>query len=183
MRYTVTNKADNLPITLSEAKSYLKVDHDDDDTLIDQLTRAATEFVESTLGYALITQTIKAVYDDWEIVLPLSNVQSVTSVKYYDVDNTQQTWASSNYLIDSDGKPNCITKKTSVSWPTLYDRPSAVEVIYIAGYGDDSGDVRQEDKIAIYKTLADWYEMREDRPWEKVTAARYLMRKNAVWQF
>ncbi len=159
-------------------KNYLKVDVDDDDILIAQLITAATREIESLYGYALITQTIKAVYDDWRLELPMSNVQSVTSVKYYDVDNSQQTWASSNYIVDSDGIPNCITKKTDVTYPTVYNRPNPIEVIYIAGFGDDTTDVPDIKKLPIYRMVADWYDQREDKPWEKVTAVRYLTRRN-----
>ena len=148
------------------------------------LIQSARRYVETLLGKALITQTIEAVYDCWDIVLPLANAQSITSVKYYDVDGVLQTLNSARYIADLKGLPNRITRHPDYSWPQLQvNRSSAIEVVYVAGFGDTRDDVPAELKIPIYKVLTEFYEKREDKPWEKVTASRYLIRKNAVWTF
>lgn len=182
MTYSITNTPDIEPIDLDDMKNYLKVDLTDDDELIVVLIEAARQEVEALYGFALITQTVKVVYDSWNEFgeLPLSNATSVTSVKYYDSDNTQQTWSSSNYIVDTDGEPNCISKKTDVAFPALYNRPSPIEVIYTAGFGSNTTDVPHHLKIPIYKIVADWYDRREDKPWERVSASRYLVRKNMI---
>lgn len=51
------------PITLSEAKTHLRVDFTDDDTLITTLIIVARQAVEEFLGRALITQTWQVFYD------------------------------------------------------------------------------------------------------------------------
>ena len=184
MQYTVTNSPDVEPISLNEAKDYLKVDYDTDNDLILDLIGAARRYVETLMGRAFITQTIEAVYDCWDIVLPLANATSVTSVKYYDTDGVLQTLASGRYIADLKGLPNRIVRHPDYTWPSLQlNRTSAVEVIYTAGFGDTRDDVPREYLIPIYKVLTEFYEKREDKPWEKVTASKYLIRKNAVWTF
>lgn len=184
MQYKVIDKPDVEPISLSEAKAYLKVDNTVEDTLIATLIQASREYIESQVGRAMITQTIEAVYDDWCIVLPLSNAQSVTSVKYYDPDGNLQTWDAANYQLEAKGEPCTITKAVDIVYPVLtLPRRDRVEVIYVAGFGDDADDVPSEYKLMMYKVLAEFYEHREDRPWEKLTASRYLIRKNARWGF
>jgi uncharacterized phiE125 gp8 family phage protein len=159
------------------------VDYTEDDDLIIDLIEAARRYCETLMGVAFITQTIEAVYDDWCINVPLSNIQSVTSVQYYDEDNTLQTLNSDTYIVDAKGKPNSITRHKNYQWPPLFDRPSPVIVTYVAGFGDAANDVEKEFVVPVYKVLSEWYELREDKPWEKVTASRYLIRKNAVWSF
>lgn len=185
MQYTVINSPDVEPISLNEAKGYLKVDFDTDNNLILMLIEAARRYTETLLGQALITQTIEAVYDCWEpIVLPLSNAQSVTSVKYYDVDGLLQTLSSDRYLVNLKGKPNTIRRHPDYSWPELQvNREAPIEVVYVAGFGDSRDAIPSELKMPIYKVLGEFYEKREDKPWEKVTASKYLIRKNAVWTF
>lgn len=184
MQYKVIDAPDVEPISLSEAKTYLKVDHNDEDTLIATLIKAAREYIESHIGRAMITQTIEAVYDDWCIILPLANAQSVTSVKYYDNNGNQQTWDAANYTLEAKGEPNSIVRNVDVTYPVLsLPKRDRVEVIYVAGFGDDADSVPAELKIMMYKVLSEFYEHREDRPWEKLTASRYMIRKNAQWLF
>ena len=60
------------PITLTEAKAYMKVDYTNDDTLIeDVLIPSARQMVEKMLNKALITQTLKAYYTTFGKVVDL----------------------------------------------------------------------------------------------------------------
>ena len=51
------------PIAQSVAKTFLKVDTSDDDTLITELIKTARQFCEEYTGRALITQTLKLSLD------------------------------------------------------------------------------------------------------------------------
>ena len=53
------------PVSLAEAKLFLRVEHDDDDDLIAALIAAARVQVEAQTRRALITQTWRLVRDVW----------------------------------------------------------------------------------------------------------------------
>ena len=93
----VTTEPSVEPATSTEAKLHLKVDHTDDDTLITIIIQAAREIIEQYTHRSLITQsrTIKLDYfPDREILIPHGPLISITSIKYYDEDEAQQTLSS-----------------------------------------------------------------------------------------
>ena len=53
------------PVTLAEAKAYLRVEHDDDDDVIAALIAGARIHVEAQTRRALITQSWRLVRDAW----------------------------------------------------------------------------------------------------------------------
>lgn len=152
------------PISLGEAKEHLRVDGDDDDRLIQRLIRAATSRLDGTagiLGRALVTQTwvVESRYFANRMNLPLAPVQSITSVKYWDTDGVQQTWASSNYTLHEDHVP-FIRAVDGATLPSVDARDDAVEIIFVAGYGAASA-VPEEIKHALLFWVAHLYEIRE----------------------
>jgi uncharacterized phiE125 gp8 family phage protein len=60
---SVTTAPTSEPITRDEAKSFLRVDISDDDTLIDNLIQSAREFCEEYTGRTLINTTYKLSLD------------------------------------------------------------------------------------------------------------------------
>lgn len=78
------------PITLAEAKSWLKVDYADEDSLIGMLISGVREQVEEFTGLSLIASTIEYFNDEIpeEIVLPYPDHASITEVKINDVVST-----------------------------------------------------------------------------------------------
>lgn len=159
----VTSEPAVEPITQTEAKLHLRVDHSDENDLIDILRQAARETVEQHTNRSMITQTrtIKMDYFPCGETLFLTHapVQSVTSVKYYDEDNVEQTLSSSDYWVDTNSNiPRIVVKD---SWPGTYDRPNAVEVIYVCGYGAAGSNVPRPLRAAMLLILGHLYENRE----------------------
>lgn len=159
----VTSEPAVEPISLVEAKLDLKVDHTDENDLIDILRQVAREMVEQRTGRSLITQsrTIKMDYfpRSGVIVLPHGPLQSVTSIKYYDADEVLQTMSASLYWVDtSSGLPRIVIKD---SWPSTYDMPNAVIIVYVCGYGTAGSDVPAPLRKACFMILAHLYENRQ----------------------
>ena len=159
----VTTEPSIEPITLTEAKVHLKVDHTDEDSLITILIQGSRETIEQRTNRSLITQTrtIKLDYFPWSqtICLPDGPLISVTSVKYYDENLTFQTFSSSDYWVDTNSNiPRVIVKD---SWPGTYAMPNAVEIIYSAGYGASGSYVPKALKQAMYLIIGHLYENRE----------------------
>tara|TARA_Y100001938_G_C8027066_1_gene398598 strand:+ start:159 stop:737 length:579 start_codon:yes stop_codon:yes gene_type:complete len=151
-------------LTTAEAKAHLKVDTSADDTLIENLISAATESAQIFTNRFFINTTLNQFGDTWSDLATLfkSPVSSVTHVKYYDSDNTQQTLATSVYQKDLEHQPARIGLKPNQSFPSLADRINAVECQYVVGYGSAASDVPQGIKQAVLLTIGNWYQNREE---------------------
>lgn len=70
------------------------------------------------------------------IVLPKPPVQSISSIVYVDsVTGTLTTLASANYLFVGD-QPARVTPAYGLAWPIARFQPGAVQIQFVAGYGD-----------------------------------------------
>jgi len=149
------------PISLTEAKEHLRVDHNFDDALISELIKAAREIAEQHTSRPLITQTQILYTDDLIGVIELKpNLQSVTAVRYIDESGTQQTLAQSEYSVSTSDVIGTVFESVDKSWPSVKSGKNAVEIEFICGYGMPD-DVPSPIKIAIKMMIAHWYENRE----------------------
>ena len=154
------------PVSLTEAKSHLRVDITDDDALITALITAARQMAEEISRRALITQTWKYILDAWpkgdELTLPLPPLQSVASITYKDKDGNSATFSSGSYIVDADCEPGRVVLAYGATWPstTLYPA-GAITVQFTAGYGDSASDVPQAIRQAMLLMIGHWYENRE----------------------
>ena len=144
------------PVTLAETKAHLGVTIPDDDARIQALIKAAREWVESTTGQALISQTwvVKlGAFPAGDILkLPKPPIQSITSVAYLDSDGDSQTFT--DYTLDSIGER--IFLNYGEDWPTTQGIENAITITYIAGYSDVPESIKQAIKLQV--------EMHYDRP-------------------
>lgn len=153
------------PVTLTEAKSHLRVTTTDEDVLITSLITAAREVAESNLNRALISQTWDLKRDEFgeEIRLPLPPLVSVTSVKYFDLDEVEQTLATAEYAVLNTGayaKAGRIVPAYNGSWPAVRGMPNDITVRFVAGYGA-AGAVPPQIRWAILLILGELYARRE----------------------
>jgi len=153
------------PITLSEAKAWLKVDDSAEDALIESLISAARRKAEQYAGQLLLTQTVREYFDGFppyqiELSFPAN---SITSVKYKDETGTEQTVSSADYSADIVSKAPRIWINPDKAWPTTGSYPNAVSIEYSTGYATAS-NVPDTFKTAICLLLAFLYENREDMP-------------------
>lgn len=152
------------PISLAEAKAHLRVDTDDEDTLISSLIVAARMLTERSLGLALITQSwshfLDAVPQRGCVALPLGPVQSVSAVRLHDGDGGTSTVDTGGYDTDLLSDPARVVLTAAV--PSLGLRPfNGFEVAFVAGYGDAATDVPQPIRQALLLLVAHWFERRE----------------------
>jgi uncharacterized phiE125 gp8 family phage protein len=153
------------PISLAEAKAQMRVEGSDDDAIIQRLIDAAVAFVDvqGVLGRAMITQT----WGQWlspnpsTVSLMLGPVQSVSAIKYYDLNGTLQTATLADFNVF--GTPNriTITPKTGKAWPITQTRDDAIKIEYVIGYGDSAASVPQTVRHGLMMLVAHWYENRE----------------------
>lgn len=168
MAYRSLNTAATVrPISLAEAKLHLRVDGNDDDTLIDAYISAATDRVEAIVRRKLISQVWDIYLDEFpdEIVLPFSPVVSIGTFEYVDQDGATQTVSASVYelVAPSGTRPDFakIIRKPDQSWPTADARENAVHIRATFGYGAAGSNVPDAIRAAIMQLVGHLYQNRE----------------------
>lgn len=180
------------PVTLAEAKLFLRLDTTADDALVTSLIAAARRQVEQILARALITQTWNYLLDGffWGsfplaysggpfplgyglrtserlptapwLELPKAPLQSVVSLKYLDGAGALQTLAGSAYTVDAISEPGRIMPVVGTSWPLTQAVPNAVTVQFKAGYGDAAAAIPDDILVALKMVLNVLYEYRSE---------------------
>lgn len=130
------------PITLQDIAGHARVDeYTEEEGLIGGYIKAATDMAERILSRQLMTATYEVKMDRFPggtILLPYPPLQAVSSISYYDINETITTLDPSTYYVDVDSEPGRIVVKNS--WPLIYDRPNAVTITFTAGYAS-AGDI------------------------------------------
>ena len=131
------------PVSLSELKAHLRIEHSADDTLLGALLATAVAEIDGRDGYlrrAIVTQTWETFYSRFpacrRIVLPMPPLRSVAFIKYYDGANVEQTFDAANYEVVNEGVDGYIMLQANASWPATYEREKAVTARFECGYGD-----------------------------------------------
>ena len=139
----VNTLATNPLFTTADAKDFLKVDTNADDTLIDNLIKAATQSCEIYTNRYFLDTLVTQYADKWVDIENLYNslVSAITHIKYYDSDDSLQTLAGTVYLLDEVSQPARIGLKPNQSYPNIANRINAIEVKYTVGYGTAASSV------------------------------------------
>jgi len=151
------------PLSLAEAKDYLRVAHDDDDAVIAALIASARAHVETQTRRALITQTWRHNLDMWPLddrvlVLP-APLQGLAAVRVYDEAGDAQAIDLETFVVDTISAPGVVSfPPWSVPGPGR--RHAGIELDTVVGYGDAAVDVPPSLKLAIRMLVAHWYENR-----------------------
>jgi uncharacterized phiE125 gp8 family phage protein len=168
------------PVLATDVQTYGRIFETVDTALITLMAKAARKIVERMLNRATINRTIVAYWRTWprQLLLPLAPISAITTVKYYDSAEALQTWAATEYDADLNIDPKSIQLSYGKSYPSVYSRPDAIQVTYVAGYGAAASDVPITLKMAIEAVALDLYEQRgldgkpaETRPWKAQTQA------------
>ena len=144
MTLVVHTPAADEPLDDSLVLDYCKVD-DLNDPVIPLLIASARAHAETELHRYLVTQTVDLYLDefphddrdcwlDTPILLP--PIQSVTSITYTSLDGVQTVLAADQYLVDAKSQPARITPAWGLAWPATRRQTNAVQVRFVAGYGD-----------------------------------------------
>ena len=159
------------PITLPQAKTFLRVDIPDDDELINELIMTAREACESFIHGYLITQTWKVTLDAWPndqspVLIPIEPLQSVTSISWTDETGAvtnMSAWAngSGDYILDMDSEPARLVLPPNQAWPGKSLWPvSPIQITVKAGFGDTADSVPRSYLNGMRMCIAHWYENR-----------------------
>lgn len=149
------------PISLAEAKAFLRVPDDAEDGLIATLIAAARIHIESVAGLALITQSWRLVLDEWPanrlVQVPMRPLQSVTAITAYGEDGEGSALALPQFAWDAQGVriPNPIA-----GMPVLQPH-FGIEIDVVTGFGPTPEDVPAPLRQALLLLVGHWYEHRD----------------------
>ncbi len=150
------------PVTLNEAKAYMRVEAPDDDALITDLIAAATRWLEEETWRQIPTATWEWRFDRFparstdRITLPKPPLASVTSIQYVDPDGVVQTWSSSLYTVRTQAAMGQVYPIYQETYPDTRDEPDAVRIVFVAGQA--AAAIRQDIKTAIKATTQAFYD-------------------------
>lgn len=167
MQYKTTTAPAKEPVTLTEAKLWLRVDTDDDDDLIESLIEAARDYCQQYEGRAYVEQTITAYCDNFSriLYLPMPPVLDITSIHYRDRDDAWQAVSSDYWTLRDEIEPAYIKfDLTGLSYVLSY-YPNRIRIIYTSGYTYADGEswlgsVPERVKAAMSLLIGHWYERR-----------------------
>mgnify|MGYP000470955644 CR=1 FL=1 len=192
IKYKVITPPSQEPVTLAEAKNWLKVEHSEDDSLISALIQATREAVERYTGQSLFTAVIEQAYDGFPVsdihnpfagfTLAWSPVQSVDSITYRLETGGEEMLAADRYTLDNYAKPSQVMPKYNSFWPSAYYHVNSVKIRYTVGRSDVA-DIPEVFKTAIKMTLADYYDKRQDSVRNLPSQAEWLLDKYRVKWF
>lgn len=136
------------PVSLDEAKSFLRIDHDDENDLIETLIRSARERLEDRLNVAMIERSMRLERSEGgDIALPRWPVSSVDDVSIDGLNTTAFT-----------------AKLLSRPAQVMVSSGAPVTIEFTAGYGTERSDIPAPMRQAILLLVAHGYEHRDVPP-------------------
>ena len=139
------------PITLTQAKNWLRIDHNQDDSLLQELIIAVRRHAESFMRRALVSRTYKVSmvgYLPNVVRLPMMPVQSIEAITLLDEQQNATVLDAADYRI----LPGA--QYVQLEQSVLSHR---VEIEYTAGYGT-ADDIPEELKQGMLMHLAALYD-------------------------
>ena len=145
------------PLSLEDAKTFMHILENDEDTLIESFISGAREYAENYTNRQLMTATFELtneiIYSGF--ALPKNPVQSVTKIEYMDLNGTYQIMSTNDYYVYIE---NEITKLHINQLPPYKQDKRAFKITFISGC-----DVVPSGIIAyIRMAVSTMYENREN---------------------
>jgi uncharacterized phiE125 gp8 family phage protein len=149
MTLTVLTPPDEEPVSLSKAKSYLRIGHDGEDELVTSLIAGARAALETQAGLCLVRRTLRWSFAVWPrdlmvrsgVRLPAGPVSELVSVR--SVVGEVETDLTSRFALD--GQRLCLRQG---SWLPAIEAGARVEVDFVAGFGG-AADVPEDLSLAL----------------------------------
>lgn len=151
------------PISLTQAKNWLRIDHSDEDELVAALIASARLIVESASGRMLISQTWRIVMDEWpagDIIVPLAPVSEVLALRMVSPTGASGLIAPSSYVAVVAGGHARIRFLTAP--PAPQKSIGGIEIDVELGFSSSPQGVPETLKTAMRLLIARWYEQRGD---------------------
>ena len=159
------------PLGLEEAKTYLRVDTIDDDTLISSLIMAARHRVENWLDLSLITRSFiwrTNIPSGQTMCLPRPPLIRVDRVSLIGEGDQAVDVPATDYSVTTRRKNGELALKPDKNWSDYLGGFSTLEIEFSAGFGSEAQDIPEPIRQAIRLLVVRYYEFREARPDEQL---------------
>jgi uncharacterized phiE125 gp8 family phage protein len=134
----VIKNSTQLPISLTQAKNWLKIESGvtEDDILVNSLIQTACDYAELATNSVLVATKFEEYFDRFtnEIIIKTNPVLKVVSIKYKDGNGDTQTMSPSLYVVDYTSGFARITLSYGSSYPSTRGEANDVWVTFWAGY-------------------------------------------------
>lgn len=151
------------PVTLAEAKAFLRVDDGAEDGLIATLITAARLHLEGTTGRALIAQSWRVVLDCWPgeriVRLPVAPLIGLAVVTAYDAGGNAHPIGLGQFQTEA-APARLLLPQEVAGMPVTRER-QGIEIDYAAGFGAAADDVPADLRQALLTLVAHWFEHRD----------------------
>lgn len=152
------------PVTLSYAKTFLRVDGGAEDTLITDLIRAARLRLEEMIRASLISR--RRLYrtqkvSDSGVIIDHSPVTAIHAVRVIDKDGVETALLPSDYRADYRAIPARLCLRSPWRWHQFGSGTDYVEIELEAGFGTLPEDIPMPLRQAVLLLLAQSYEHRD----------------------
>lgn len=147
-------------LSLADAKLFLRVDSDAEDSLITDLIKVAVEHVQNYTGQILDEVGDVVIWaEDWgTLQIPIAPVTSIKSIQYYDESNTLRTLATNLYWMQ-EGESVSPQIRFDLPLPDLYDeRTHRIKITADLGFAV----IPSELKHAVRLMVSQYYDVREN---------------------
>jgi hypothetical protein len=152
------------PLTLAEAKSWVRVSDGADDGLLQSLIVSARLAVEAATNRVLLTQQWRLTMDDWPsnglLALPLTPVRSISRVRVVDGAGVARDALLSLFTLDASADRARILLGSPLPAPGLAN--GGISFDLVVGYGDAASAVPEPLRLAMRHLVAFWYANRGD---------------------
>lgn len=160
----VITPAGSPALDFAAVKEHLRVDHDDEDTLIEGLILAVEQHVVEKLQRSLINQELELRVDGLcsGIELPNPPFVEISSIEYLDDAGNERTLDAGVYqVVEDDSGLARLILAYGKSWPSHSHAPESVRICYFAGYGEAPEDIPAPIRQAMLLLVGHYFEHRE----------------------
>ena len=150
------------PLTLDETRAWLRLDTQDEDSLVASLIRAARHGVEQATRRALISQTWRLRLDRWPpggvVPVPLAPVASILAVRVFDAAGAATVAPPAKFRLEEEYTTRIVCDDPPPPG-RLY---GGIEIDLRVGYGATGDFVPPPLRQGMLMLIAHWFENRGD---------------------
>jgi uncharacterized phiE125 gp8 family phage protein len=149
IKYILITDAITEVVTLAEIKTFLRIDGNDFDNILTPFIKVSRQIGEKITGREFVEKEFKTYLDYFPssnycgIELRKSKLKSITSIQYYDENDTLQTLDANDYYFTDSPEYSSIYLKKDKSFPNTYDKKQAVIITFKADYPNRPEAIKQ----------------------------------------